>query len=673
MTATDPQSEANFRYLLTSVLRQVEDSGIMKALKYEEIGDAYQLLDLKLDDIRNLSYIDESGECTTLTWSESMLLGLLRRFLELNAAKYSYDFMAMTYDDFDEFCIKLGILLSYEYGDLLNQVDNSPSPSVPVTQNDDSKGDLNFATDGEDDASVEHRVKSTSRTPYKEYLPSRFPQKLIPATVQEEVESEEDQDKPASFLSTPAESLPSRFSSTPTSISQVDVSAATYNAMAPTQESHGNINVEDTTFYNSAADLAEIPIDTDPPNDDIELQKSSMYDSKELSDEDPNVNLNSYSLDNLVNFCEADKECNRKIFVHLIKNVLGCTTESHLFKALETKGIRNVQDFMTVSDHAIDTLSYKDKRQKSVQISLYNKDCLQMLRDYVRDKRAFCLDTYLKDYNEKDFDAYQRKYSLDYAPMPPLRDGPNIDDEPDSSLLDATTDIIVPSPDPSTNHDILMYATQVPLPHEDEDKMSPSVNTGPSQVSPPNPVNTTSSPAVTLLPTKDLDFIVVGEDVASGEHQVKSTSKTPCKEYLPSRFPPKLIPGIASPTPKDEETPSKEYLPSRFPKKLIPGIASPTPKNEEPPSKEYLPSRFPQKLTPDIVPCTFKHEPSDYKNLHPGNDANKSSTNTLKEVSNLASSCEMSLKDDVLTYEDMRDTSRSSKDMKDAPPLDPDI
>ena len=128
-----------------------------------------------------------------------------------------------------------------------------------------------------------------------------------------------------------------------------------------------------------------------------------MYDSKELSVENPKVSSNPYSLDNFVNHFEADKECNRKIFVHLVENVLGCTTDSHLFQALEEKGITTIAQVMTASDHVITSISFTNKMCKFVSISLYNKECLQLLRGYIRDKNVFGFKTSIKDYNENDF------------------------------------------------------------------------------------------------------------------------------------------------------------------------------------------------------------------------------------------------------------------------------
>ena len=59
-----------------------------------------------------------------------MLLGILWRFLQLNAEKYSDDYLAIKYVEFDEFCIEFYFDLSY----LLNPMDNVPSSSAAVTQ-----------------------------------------------------------------------------------------------------------------------------------------------------------------------------------------------------------------------------------------------------------------------------------------------------------------------------------------------------------------------------------------------------------------------------------------------------------------------------------------------------------------------------------------------------------
>jgi len=92
-----------------------------------------------------------------------MLLKILRCFSVLDVTENWDDYLAITYNDFDEFCVeKLGILLSYEYGDLLNHADNLPSPSIPVTQDVDCEHGLDFTTVEEDVSSDEYQVKATS-------------------------------------------------------------------------------------------------------------------------------------------------------------------------------------------------------------------------------------------------------------------------------------------------------------------------------------------------------------------------------------------------------------------------------------------------------------------------------------------------------------------------------
>ena len=68
--------------------------------------------------------------------------------------------LAITYDDFDVFCINNGVVLSY----LLGQVDNYPSPSVPVKLDLDCEDDLNFVPVGENPA-PDHDISSFSTPP----------------------------------------------------------------------------------------------------------------------------------------------------------------------------------------------------------------------------------------------------------------------------------------------------------------------------------------------------------------------------------------------------------------------------------------------------------------------------------------------------------------------------
>ena len=104
------ESEVLFHHMFKNVLKQADDSNIMKALERAEITDIFELHDFTIFEIRSFQYIDKYGEFTTLNRSESMLLGLLRCFLQLNAAEYSngYNYLANRYDDFDKFCIEFG-------------------------------------------------------------------------------------------------------------------------------------------------------------------------------------------------------------------------------------------------------------------------------------------------------------------------------------------------------------------------------------------------------------------------------------------------------------------------------------------------------------------------------------------------------------------------------------
>ena len=154
------EAEVIFHHILKNVLKQVDDANIMKALRYENIQKADHLFDLTFDEICNFQYIDEAGEYATINASEFSLLALLQSFFQLNGVKYSYGFMAITYDDFDVFCIDHGFVLS----SLLGQVDNYPSPSVPVTLDLDCEDDLNFVPVGENPA-PDYDISSFSTPP----------------------------------------------------------------------------------------------------------------------------------------------------------------------------------------------------------------------------------------------------------------------------------------------------------------------------------------------------------------------------------------------------------------------------------------------------------------------------------------------------------------------------
>ena len=250
-------------------------------------------------------------------------------------------------------------------------------------------------------------------------------------------------------------------------------------------------------FYAPAADLAKIS--TASPNHDIELQNASVYDSMELKDEDSNVNLNSYSLDNFVNFFETDKECNRKIFVHVVKNILGCSEDSHLFQALEENGIATIGQLMAAPDHVITSLSFTNKTRKFVSISLFNKECLQLLREYVRDKNALGFKNSIKDYSESDFYNYQeKKYSSKCSPIAFLENVENDDDNPDPSFCDSTMGHDKTSSALSIGSS-QVYGTPESPPYYDVCKMLLTVDSSLCQVSPPDPQFLVTRSSLSLL------------------------------------------------------------------------------------------------------------------------------------------------------------------------------
>ena len=144
--STLSESEVLFHHIFKNVLKQADDSNIMKALEHADITDVFELIDLTFKEISSFQYFDEYGQCTTLHSSEYMLLAILRRFLEFNAEKYSDDYLAITYDDFDDFFIEFGFDLSY----LLNPMDNLPSSSAPVAQDVIGEDDLDFTAVEED-------------------------------------------------------------------------------------------------------------------------------------------------------------------------------------------------------------------------------------------------------------------------------------------------------------------------------------------------------------------------------------------------------------------------------------------------------------------------------------------------------------------------------------------
>ena len=71
------ESEAVFHHIFKNVLKQADDSNIMKALEHADIADVFELIDLTFKEISSFQYFDEYGECTTLDSSEYMLLAIL--------------------------------------------------------------------------------------------------------------------------------------------------------------------------------------------------------------------------------------------------------------------------------------------------------------------------------------------------------------------------------------------------------------------------------------------------------------------------------------------------------------------------------------------------------------------------------------------------------------------
>ena len=79
--STPSESEVLFHHIFKNILKQADDSNIMKALDHEKITDVFQLIDL-FDDIRSFQYIDEYGECTTLNFSCAKITDYIKEATE---------------------------------------------------------------------------------------------------------------------------------------------------------------------------------------------------------------------------------------------------------------------------------------------------------------------------------------------------------------------------------------------------------------------------------------------------------------------------------------------------------------------------------------------------------------------------------------------------------------
>ena len=76
-----------------------------------------------------------------------------------------------------------------------------------------------------------------------------------------------------------------------------------------------------------------------------------------------------------------DKERSRCTLLHLVENVLGCTTDSHLFRALEEKGVTTIEQFMTAPDHVITNLAYTNKMRKFFQFPYTTRNVFNYLEN----------------------------------------------------------------------------------------------------------------------------------------------------------------------------------------------------------------------------------------------------------------------------------------------------
>ena len=129
MTTANDQSQGIYVYFFKHILRVNDYERISKVLEYECMIDVYDLWREKSDELKDLHYVNESGELVYIPTSAATLIDLLRNFLRYNVRPYKKDLISFTYEEFDEYCINSGFVLLDDFSDILSKESDPSSPS----------------------------------------------------------------------------------------------------------------------------------------------------------------------------------------------------------------------------------------------------------------------------------------------------------------------------------------------------------------------------------------------------------------------------------------------------------------------------------------------------------------------------------------------------------------
>ena len=129
MTTTNDQSQVIFVYFFKNILKVNDYERIAKVLEYECMTDVYDLWREKSDELKDLHYVNESGDRVYIATSAATLIDLLRNFLRYNVRPYTKDLMSFTYEEFDEYCINSGFVLLDNFVDILSKESDPSSPA----------------------------------------------------------------------------------------------------------------------------------------------------------------------------------------------------------------------------------------------------------------------------------------------------------------------------------------------------------------------------------------------------------------------------------------------------------------------------------------------------------------------------------------------------------------
>ena len=129
MTTTNDQSQDIFVYFFKDILKVNDVNSIAKALEYECVENFHDLWQLRLDELENLHYLNESGTRVDIPKSAGTLLNLLRYFVRDNIEPYKRDFTSFNCEEFEEYCNDHGYVLLDDFADILTKESDPSSPS----------------------------------------------------------------------------------------------------------------------------------------------------------------------------------------------------------------------------------------------------------------------------------------------------------------------------------------------------------------------------------------------------------------------------------------------------------------------------------------------------------------------------------------------------------------